>query len=95
MPLEKIADPPKLCRHPDHELPSHLMLEPGRYKHTCAGCGRVTTFVVPERSFSYPLRPLAKVGFCPNQVSAAGGHPVGCGREAGHTGDCDFIRGTP
>jgi hypothetical protein len=54
--LEKIKDSQTLegksythkrCSHPEHKPPMHIVLEPGTYKHTCPGCGKVTTFEVP------------------------------------------------
>jgi hypothetical protein len=45
MPMEKLDTPADWvqelpCTHPDHNIPSHVVLQPGRYKHTCAGCGQ-------------------------------------------------------
>lgn len=37
------------CRHPEHNPPSHMVWEPGRYRHTCPGCGKVTEFNVYPR----------------------------------------------
>lgn len=39
----------KPCQHPEHVPPGMIVLEPGRYEHTCPGCGRVIYFTVPER----------------------------------------------
>lgn len=47
MPLKKIADAPKPCFSADHNLPSHIVLSPGTYEHTCSSCGKKTTFAVP------------------------------------------------
>jgi hypothetical protein len=44
--LKKIADPEKHCRHPEHEPPTHIVLEPGTWEHTCPGCGCKRVFVV-------------------------------------------------
>ena len=52
MPTRKLPDdkmtfcerPP--CRHPDHDLPMHIMLPPGAYEHECSGCGDKFTFRV-------------------------------------------------
>lgn len=54
MPTKKIDTPipwkqPKICRHPDHNVPNMIVLEPGTYEHTCPGCGNVIRFVVPEK----------------------------------------------
>lgn len=50
MPLEKIGDVPlrPLCRHPEHKPPNAIVLEPGRYRHTCPGCKNEIVFVVPQ-----------------------------------------------
>lgn len=48
--IEKISDEgweqEKFCKHPEHNVPAHLYLKPGRYKHTCSGCGKETIFTV-------------------------------------------------
>lgn len=50
MPTRKIQDlrndPAEPCRHPDHEIPTHQYFMPGKYEHTCEGCGRKTGFTV-------------------------------------------------
>jgi hypothetical protein len=49
MPTRKIADPPKPpCRHPEHNVPSMRVFEPGTYEHTCPGCGNKVVFTVPQ-----------------------------------------------
>lgn len=40
--------PKQTCRHPEHDPPMHIVLEPGVYEYTCPGCGNVQTIVVPE-----------------------------------------------
>lgn len=35
------------CRHPEHDPPNMIVLEPGTYRHTCPGCGRQVVFVIP------------------------------------------------
>lgn len=46
--LEKISGPPAPpCRHPGHNPPGHIVLEPGTYRYTCPGCGASVTFTVP------------------------------------------------
>jgi len=49
MPTRKIKDFSRkaICRHPDHNPPMHVVLEPGIYEHTCSGCGATQVFVVP------------------------------------------------
>lgn len=33
----------EICRHPEHEPPSHMLIPPGKqYRHVCPGCGRKT-----------------------------------------------------
>lgn len=46
MPLRKIADEEVPCRHPEHNPPSMMVLEPGTYEHTCPGCHKKTVFRV-------------------------------------------------
>lgn len=50
MPLRRLPDmvESKPCNHREHEPPSMVYLKPGRYEHTCPGCGHVTYFSVPE-----------------------------------------------
>jgi hypothetical protein len=40
---------PKPCRHPEHNPPQFIYLEPGIYEHTCPGCGAVATVVIPPK----------------------------------------------
>jgi hypothetical protein len=35
------------CRHPEHEFPSMIVLEPGVWEHECPGCGERVTVTVP------------------------------------------------
>ena len=45
--LRKISGPePAPCMSPEHNLPLHIVLEPGTYEYTCPACGQKTTFVV-------------------------------------------------
>lgn len=46
--MKKICDFPyeKVCRHPDHNPPSMIVLDPGVYEHTCPKCGERQTVVV-------------------------------------------------
>lgn len=54
MPLRRLPDDeswkPKKprCLHPEHNPPSHIVLKPGHYEHTCPHCKQVTHFTVPE-----------------------------------------------
>jgi hypothetical protein len=50
MTLKKIADLPKICRHPEHNPPTMIVLSPGVYEHTCPGCGHQITFTIREKS---------------------------------------------
>lgn len=36
-----------ICRHPEHNPPSMIVLKPGVYEHTCPACGKKRTFTVP------------------------------------------------
>jgi len=36
------------CTHPEHNPPSHMVFQPGRYEHTCPSCGKKTVFTVPS-----------------------------------------------
>lgn len=47
MILRKIKDSKKVCTHPGHNVPSHVVLEPGTYEHQCPGCGEKVVFEVP------------------------------------------------
>ena len=48
--LEKIKDDKEWkrnkCADPEHNPPGYIVLENGRYKHTCPGCGHVQVFTV-------------------------------------------------
>ena len=44
--LRKIYDTPKPCTNPGHSPPSHIVLPPGGYEHTCPGCGEKAVFEV-------------------------------------------------
>lgn len=48
LPTKKIDDQvtTAACRHPDHDPPKLIVLEPGLYEHTCPGCGRKRNFRV-------------------------------------------------
>lgn len=50
MTLRKIAEIKKACRHPEHNPPSHIVLETGIYEYTCPGCGETYRFRVEERA---------------------------------------------
>jgi|GEM_PF-4764016 len=43
----KSYKPYKICNHPEHNPPSHMVYQPGEYEWVCPGCGKVTKFIVP------------------------------------------------
>jgi len=45
--LRKIRDAVPPCAHPEHKPPSHMVLEPGLYEHTCPACNHRIIFEVP------------------------------------------------
>jgi len=63
MPLEILPDLPEdktvyknediPCYHPEHDVPMHMYLAPGRYKWTCPGCGKVQYFEVPHITYGF------------------------------------------
>lgn len=57
MPTRKIADPPPLCRHPEHLPPTLIVFPPGTYEHECPACGNKMIFTV--NSVSSALSPGA------------------------------------
>ena len=38
----------KICNNPSHNLPTHILLEPGEYEHKCPGCGKITSVNIPS-----------------------------------------------
>jgi hypothetical protein len=57
MPLRKIDDNSWInvkdggCRHPEHNPPTHIYLEPGTYEYICPACGHKQVFSVPGFMF--------------------------------------------
>lgn len=52
MPTRRLPDKDnkhnkKLCMHPDHNPPLHMVFQPGDYEHTCPSCGGKIIFTVP------------------------------------------------
>lgn len=47
----KIADLPKVCKHPEHEPPKFKVFEPGIYEHVCPACEHRTVFTVNSITF--------------------------------------------
>lgn len=45
--FRKVRDVPTGCRHPEHQPPMHIYLEPGVWEYICPGCGNVMRFTVP------------------------------------------------
>ena len=47
--LRKVSGPPKPpCRHPEHNPPNMVVLDPGTYIYACPGCLQETVFSVPQ-----------------------------------------------
>ncbi len=36
------------CMHPEHNPPSHMVLQPGLHVWVCPGCGQEQQIVVPQ-----------------------------------------------
>ena len=49
--LRKIKSAEEPCRHPEHNPPMHIHLEPGVYEYVCPACGRTVIFSVPPVTF--------------------------------------------
>jgi hypothetical protein len=49
MPLKKIKSHrmKDVCLHPEHNPPSHIVLEPGDYIYSCPECGKEKVLSVP------------------------------------------------
>lgn len=49
--MKKIADiqPIKVCRHPGHNPPSMIYLEPGIYEHQCPGCKKTQQVIITAK----------------------------------------------
>lgn len=41
----------KGCKHPEHNPPGMICLEPGLYEYECPGCGSVKRIRVPTKPF--------------------------------------------
>ncbi len=60
--LEKVPNSPsdsfldKPCYNPEHQPPSHIVLEPGTYKHTCPGCGKFQYLTVDFNQVSWTVK---------------------------------------
>jgi hypothetical protein len=49
MPFRKISGPEKFCTDPEHNPPSHYVLEKGCvYEWTCPGCGEIQIVTTPN-----------------------------------------------
>lgn len=55
MPTRRIdgPTPSRPCAHPEHNPPMFQVFLPGRYEHTCPGCGAVQYFTVPDHGLIY------------------------------------------
>lgn len=61
MPTRKLSDTPRqYCRDPEHEVPSHMVLDNGLYEHECPGCGNKIRFVVNKPTLHQQLDNIAK-----------------------------------
>ena len=53
MTLRKLPDSEvwqeRLCQSPEHNPPSHIVLEPGTWEHTCPACGKKLIFTIPAK----------------------------------------------
>lgn len=67
MPIRRLPDREgdKICRHPEHRVPTMISLPNGTYEHTCPGCGKKTIFRVNNPTLRAPLdvREAAKWDF--------------------------------
>lgn len=50
--FKKVMDWPDhvVCRHPEHNPPGHIVLEPGIYHYTCPGCGHTRRIEIWPRA---------------------------------------------
>jgi hypothetical protein len=46
---------PVPCFSKEHEPPSHMAYQPGKYEHTCPDCGHVIIFTVEPISLNINL----------------------------------------
>lgn len=37
----------KFCRHPNHNPPNMIVLQPGEYEHECPKCGYKQNIIIP------------------------------------------------
>ncbi len=59
MPFRKLTGPDKWrrpCLDPEHEVPGHIVLEPGVWEWTCPACGAKRVIVVPLVTASAPVQ---------------------------------------
>ena len=47
MPIKKLDEEKLPCLNPEHNLPTHIYLEPGKYEWECPSCGDKIVFCVP------------------------------------------------
>lgn len=48
MPFIDYEAPEKICRHPEHEPPTHIVLRPGKHVYQCPSCKEQQILNVPE-----------------------------------------------
>ena len=46
MPTKKIADLPRVCRHPEHNPPNMMVYQDGVWEHVCPACGARKVFTI-------------------------------------------------
>lgn len=51
MPTKKIADLPRVCRHPEHNPPNMMVYIDGVWEHVCPACGVRQMFTVSKPTF--------------------------------------------
>lgn len=63
LPKEKFP-----CHHPEHNPPTHIVLSPGIYEHTCPACGKTKEVIIrPTMELSKEeLERLAKATLNPS-----------------------------
>lgn len=66
MPIRKIEEEPtkswfpkQACRDPEHDPPTHIVLEPGLYEHECPSCQRTVRFRIQRVICSVAHRALS------------------------------------
>ena len=75
MPFKKLPDaeqwnPPKACRHPEHNPPTMIVLQPGTYEWSCPACGHTVRVTVHQSSWYWcnPRRAPRKLRLKPTKT---------------------------